>query len=538
MLRKIKIVFVTTLILVFSSCSEDFLETKPTNAISEADAFASPENMNLVLNGLHRNMYGHGDVLPGGSFQRTGESHFMPSLDAIGGSIIHASPGNGWMRSDLRWLAHTNPNSTTVTQQWYQRYNFVASASNLINNIAELGFSTNDPEISNILAQAYAYRAWAYHRLVTTYAKGYLIGDPNTDPGVPILLEAGAPYTSGPRGTVQEVYNQIESDINTSIGYFANASAPANKSHISINAAHGIKARIALSKGDWATAATSAALARDGYPLLNESSWLSGFNTVNLSEVIWGAEMIQSETNYYASFFYYISPTFNGSQNRTNPKLISKTLYDALPTTDYRRKGWISDAPNTYGSASNDLGGDWAAQGYATQDEYLAAKAAIIAQYGMTSGHNTHPYMNVKFLQENPGGIDADDVFYMRSSEMYLVEAEAKTMLNDVAGAQAVLQEFGEARDTAYNSSIYTNQNALMDHIKWQRRVELWGEGFSYHDQIRWDEGLDQTGSGASEVLYRNGFIQAKPSVNDEWIWKIPQDEIDANPNMNEGDQN
>ena len=77
-----------------------------------------------------------------------------------------------------------------------------------------------------------------------------------------------------------------------------------------------------------------------------------------------------------------------------------------------------------------------------------------------------------------------------------------------------------------------------MNEIKWQRRVELWGEGFSYHDQIRWDEGLDQSNSGASEVLYQDGFMQAKPSVNDDWIWKIPQQEIDANPFLTEADQN
>lgn len=538
MLRKIKLVFVTAIIIAFSSCSTDFLETKPTDAIAEADAFASPDNMFLVLNGLHRNMYGHGDILPGGVFQRTGESHFLPSLDAVGGSIIHSSPGNGWMGSDLRWLTHTNASFTTTTQFWYQRYHFVATSNNLINNVASQGFNTSDPQIANILAQAHAYRAWAYWRLVTTYAKGYLVGNPSTDPGVPLLLEAGAPYTSAPRSTVQEIYDQILIDIKASISHFANASAPDNKSHISVNTAHGIYARIALSMGDWSTAATEAALARDGYPLMGESAWLSGFNTTDLSEVIWGARMIQSETNFFASFFYYVSPTFNGSQNRTNPKLISKILYDALPATDFRRDAWIPDAPNTYGSASNGLGGDWAAQGYASQAEFNAAKADIINTYGMTSGHNTHPYMNVKFLQENPGGTDADDVLYMRSSEMYLIEAEARAMMDDIPGAQTVLQEFGSARDTAYDSSIYTTQTALMDHIKWQRRVELWGEGFSYHDQIRWDEGLDQTGSGASEVLYRDGFMQERPSVNDDWIWKIPQAEIDANPNLTEADQN
>ncbi|WP_428742979.1 RagB/SusD family nutrient uptake outer membrane protein [Tenacibaculum sp.] len=538
MLRKINIIIATVSLLAITSCSEDFLETKPTDAISASDAYSSPENMNLVLNGLHRNMYGNGDILPGGSFQRTGESHFIPSFDAIGGNIIHSSPGNGWMTADLKWLMHTVATSTTVTQQWYQRYNFIAVSNNLINAVNK-NFNSADPKIAKILGQAYAYRAWAYWRLVTTYAKGYLVGNPSTDLGVPIILQTGAPYTSAPRSTVSEVYAQIESDINNAILYLGNGDTSINKSEISVNAAQGIKARIALSKGDWNAAATAAAAARQGYPLLTEGDWLSGFNSVGLSEVIWGGAMIDAETNFFASYFYYVSPTFNGSQNRTNPKLISKELYDAIPTTDFRNKAWLPTAPNTYSSASNGLGGDWEADpNYATEEEWLAAKAAIIQKYGMTSGHNTHPYMNVKFLQKNPGTIDVDDVIYMRSSEMYLIEAEAKAMMNDIAGAQSVLQEFGGARDTAYDSSVFNTQTALMDHIKWQRGVELWGEGFSYHDHIRWDEGLDQTNSGASLVLYRDGFTQAKPSTNDAWIWKIPQAEIDANPNISEADQN
>lgn len=34
------------------------------------------------------------------------------------------------------------------------------------------------------------------------------------------------------------------------------------------------------------------------------------------------------------------------------------------------------------------------------------------------------------------------------------------------------------------------------------------------------------------------GFFQERPSLNDEWIWKIPQAEIDANPFISEADQN
>lgn len=538
MLRKINLLFLAASLLFTVGCSEDFLETTPTDSISESSAFSSPENMFLVLNGLHRQMYAQ-SPLSGGSSSRAGQQYFIPMFDVYCGDLIHTARANGWMRAGLQWLNHTNSTSLSVEQLWYQRYHFIATANNLINNIADEGYPTNDPDIANILGQAYAYRAWSYHQLVATYAKGYIIGTPASDPGVPLLLEAGAPYTSEPRSTVQAIYDQIESDIDASIASFQNASAPKNKSHISINAAYGIKARVALSKGDWATAASAASSARQGFSLLSESEWKSGFNTVDLPEVIWGSTVIDSETTYFRSYFYLICPTFNGSQNRGNPKIVNIERYNQIPSTDYRKDVFLPMAPNTNAAASNGQGGDYTQDpNYNDAASFNAAKAAIINQYGMTTRHNTHPYMHVKFLQKNPGTIDPDDVIHMRASEMYLIEAEAKAMMSDVAGAQAALRPLGEARDTNYDVSIFNTQTSLMDHIKFQRYVELYGEGFSWHDHIRWDVGIDLTNSGASQVLYQDGFIQAKPSVNNDWIWKIPQDEIDANPNLTEADQN
>lgn len=537
MIRKIYILLFLGTMLLNTGCEREFLETVPTNAISEVTAYSTPDNIDLVLNGLHRMMYGQ-NQLTGGSSSRSGESHFKPMFDAVGGSIIHSSPGNGWMTSDLQWQSHISSNATTGFNLWFQRYHFVTVSSTIINKVAKSDFQVT-PQLNNILGQAHAYRAWSYMVLVTTFSKGYLVGNPGTDHGVPLLLEEGIPYEGGPRGTVQDVYDQMYIDIDKAIAYLKEASPAANKSHLSLNAAYGIKARIALSRGDWALAAENAALSRNGYPLLDEASWLSGFNSVDLSEVIWGGGVIDTQTNFFQSYFYYVAFAFNGSQNRSNPKLISKELYDRLPATDYRSQAWLPVAPNTNPSASNGQGGSFESDpNYDNKASFDAAKKEIIATYGATSGHNTHPYMNVKFKQKNPGTIDPDDVIYMRSAEMVLIEAEARAMLNDISGSQDALSVLGENRDSSFDKTAFSTQTELMDEIKWQRRVELWGEGFSYHDQIRWDEGLDQSNSGASKVLYQDGFMQAKPSVNDDWIFKIPQQEIDANPNISEADQN
>ena len=540
MLRKINTLLLTLSILIGVGCSDSFLETSPTDAISAGDALSTPENMMLVLNGLHRQMYAQSPLDDYDYSSRSGQSHFLASFDAMGGNIIHSSRGNGWMRGDLQWLIHTNASYTTPKTLWYQRYHFIASANSIINKVEKDGM-TIDAQLRNVLGQAHAYRAWAYHQLVITYAKGYLISaDPTTEPGVPLLFATKAPYTSEARSSVAAVYQQIEADINKAIEYFeAGATEAKNKSHISVNAAYGIKARIALSKGDWANAATAAEKAREGYSLMTESAWKSGFNTTELSEVIWGGHVIDTETNYFASYFYYICCTFNGSQNRSNPKIINKEVFNQIPETDYRKSAWLPTAPNTNSAASNGEGGSAAADpNYDDEDAFWAAKEAIIAKYGMTEGHNTHPYMSVKFLQKNPGTIDPDDVIYMRSSEMVLIEAEAKAMLGDISGAQDALALLGEERDSAFDKTAFDNKDKLMAQIKFQRHVELWGEGFSFHDHIRWDDALDQANSGASKVLYQDGFYQDKPSVNSKWIWKIPQAEIDATPNISDADQN
>ncbi|MEO9512690.1 MAG: RagB/SusD family nutrient uptake outer membrane protein [Flavobacteriaceae bacterium] len=542
MLQKINMVLLSILMISIIGCEDDFLETKPTDAISAADALSTVVNMKLILNGLHRQMYAQ-SPLPGGSNSRAGEHYFIPMFDVLSGDLIHSAPANGWMTGELQWTAHSVATSLTCEQLWYQRYHFIASANSIINTVIEDGLIIDD-ELSEVLGQAYAYKAWAYYRLVTSYAKGYLIGNPSTDLGVPLLFKTESPFTSEPRSTVEEVYDQMEADINQSITYFQNATSrasgdPKYKSQLNINVAQGIKARIALSKGDWSTAASAAAEAYEGFPLMDEDDWKSGFNTNDLSEVIWGGNVVDTETTFFRSYFYYISPTFNGSQNRGNPKLFNIEKYNQIPDTDYRKDVVLPLAPNTNSAASNGQGGSYESDpNYDNEEDFEAAYEEIINTYGMTSAHNTHPYMHVKFLNQNPGSIDPDDVIYMRSSEMYLIEAEALTMLNDIAGAQEALNPLGSTRDSAYDVALYNTQEAMLEHIKFQRYVELYGEGFSWHDHIRWDEGIDLTNSGASEVYYQDGFMQERPSLNDEWVFKIPQAEIDANPNITEADQN
>ena len=546
---KIKISFLVLFTFLISSCKEDFLERTPTDSISASDALASVENMQLVLNGIHRGLYSQSQtVFPGGNTGRANNHYWVPMGDNIAGYLIHTANANNlsW-RDVMQWNQHTIPTSLTVELLWYHRYNIIAHTNLLINGIEEGDF-TETPELFEILGQAYTYRAYAYLSLVQHYGRGYLIGNPSSDPAVPLLFSSESPFTSEPRSTVQQIYDQIELDLDAAIAAFENGggrigSGAVAKSQLNLNVAHGLKARMALAKGDWTTAAASAIAARDGFPLMDETAWLSGFNSNLLSEVIWGSNVIDAETTFFRAYFYLASNTFNGSQIRNNPKIADRRLVDAIPSTDYRKQVFVIEAPNSNTSAANGEGG-WENNTnplYTTEEEFDAAIDSIKGVYGLVSGHNTHPYMHFKLKQSNPGSIDPDDVIYMRSAEMYLIEAEAEAMQGNIGPAQAALQELVSTRDTGFDASTFGTADALMDEIKFQRRLELWGEGFGYTDKIRWDEGIDHEidgGSGASQVLYQDAWQIDRPSVNDDWIFKIPQAEIDANPNLSGEDQN
>lgn len=545
---KLKTSFLAIFILTLTSCQDDFLNRTPTNAISADAALASVENMQLVLNGIHRGMFSQSQtIFPGGNTNIANDHWYVPQGDNLAGIIIHSANANnlGW-RDNMQWNTHTIPTSLSNEIMWYHRYNIILHANLLINGIPESGFV--GPEVQEILGQAYTYRAFAYLSLVQHFARGYLIGNPATDPGVPLLFATEPPYESKPRSTVEEIYVQIGLDLDAAITAFATGtgrtgSGPAAKSQLNVNVAHGLKARWALSKGDWAQAAESAVAARAGFPLMNEAAWLSGFNTNDLSEVIWGSNVITTETTFFRSYFYLICNTFNGSQNRSNPKIADRRMVDAIPATDFRRKAFLPDAPNTNNSAANGLGGfaNNTNPLYPTEEDWDDAIDAIRAQYGMGSGQNLHPYMSMKHLQKLPGTIEPDDIIYMRSAEMYLIEAEAEAMQGNIAEAQAALAALVDTRDTGFDETIYNTQELLMDQIKFQRHLELWGEGFGYTDKIRWDEGIDHAangGSGASAVLYQDAYQVERPSLNDDWIFKIPQAEINANPNLTGDDQN
>ena len=165
------------------------------------------------------------------------------------------------------------------------------------------------------------------------------------------------------------------------------------------------------------------------------------------------------------------------------------------------------------------------------------------------------PYVGRKFAFSNVASW-LGDYIYMRVEEMYFTAAEAalrsENLPNNVQVARDLMNTVMAERDTRYNANNRSGLNlgattttwtgSLLEDILIQRRIELWGEYGRLFDVRRLGQGIDRRADdGFSEEclsgMSRRNVDLTKADTYD-WVMTIPQDEINANPNINEEDQN
>jgi hypothetical protein len=82
-------------------------------------------------------------------------------------------------------------------------------------------------------------------------------------------------------------------------------------------------------------------------------------------------------------------------------------------------------------------------------------------------------------------------------------------------------------RNPSYVLSTNTGQ-ALIDEIMFNRRVELWGEGFRFTDLKRLN--LPMSRAGIPNHLTALTLVTTVPAGDKLWEFLFPQDELNANP--------
>ena len=414
--------------------------------------------------------------LPNGVFNRTSpradDFGFVMSAissDAEGPDYIYDDSGYNWF-SVCGAYSSRNANYANPYIRYAAPYNQIKIANDLIKDNADLATEKQ----KNMVAQARAMRAFDYLSLVQYFQFNYQIA--KDKPAVPIVTEKTEDFTNNPRATVEEVFKMIMEDLDFAIQNLT-AERENKKDRININVAYGLRARANLIMGKWAEAAADAAKAMEGYtPATIEEVSKPSF--VNLSEHnwIWGIQITQNMilVSGYPTCSSWLS-SFSANSYTAGAgcyAMINSMLYKKIPDTDVRKGWWVDE--NLHSPLLESISWNGASGDDLAKLEIDDVKLAFT------------PYTNVKFGMKDGIGSEnnINDYPMMRVEEMILIQAEGLAKSGNEGQARQILESFVKTyRDPSYDSNA--SGRSLADEIWYQRRVELWGEGFAMSDIMR-----------------------------------------------------
>lgn len=450
-----------------------------------------------------------------------GYASTMMMMDASGQDEPSQVSGYNWYNKPLRFVDRT-ANSETTYFIWNQCYKNIKAANDVLKSVDLENLSD---VAKSYVGQAYAMRAFEYFTLIQIYQFSYKGHEDAA--GVPIVTEKTAEAeANNPRAAVKDVYKQIMDDLNTAIDYLTDSRSA--KSEINRQVAYGLRARVNLVMQNWSDAAADAQKAAEGYtPLSKDAAAAPGFNDVSASNWIWGNIVDESNDIVQSGILNFPSMMCSFTGNGYSPtyacRMINSKLWKEIPSTDVRKGWWIDENLN-----SPIVNPKYVVhQEYEDEDGNVVKYLAVYNQTGDEVADITEPYTNVKFgAYKNQYGneLNACDIPLMRVEEMILIQAEATAMGGNVEEGKRILENFVRTyRDPSYTCNA-TTAEGVQDAVWFQRRVELWGEGFSFTDLLRLKKPLDRTGANY-EVSVRFKL----PAESPIFLYLIPEDEENHN---------
>ena len=526
-----KLYFVALLggaMVLATSCSD--LDAEPsgstmTDGQLEDVLSQDPSKLKSEVSGMYANMIQYGAITQWyGSVRHYdfGYASTMLMLDACGQDEPSQVSDYNWYNKSLRFVDRT-ANSETTYFIWNQCYKNIKVANDVLKSVDLENLSD---VAKSYVGQAYAMRAFEYFTLIQVYQFTYKGHEDAA--GVPLVTEktTEAEANNNPRASVKDVYAQILSDLNTAVDYLTDSRSA--KSEMNQQVAYGLRACVNLGVQNGAAAAAEAAKAAEGYtPLSKEAAAAPGFNDVSATNWIWGNIVDESNDIVQSGILNFPSMMCSFTGNGYSPtyacRMINSNLWKEIPSTDVRKGWWINDKLQ-----SPIVDPKYVV--YTDKDDKGQAISPYLAVFNTTGeevADITEPYTNVKFgAYKNQYGneLNACDIPLMRVEEMILIQAEATAMAGDPAKGKQILENFVRTyRDPSYTCNA-TTAEGVQDAVWFQRRIELWGEGFSFTDLLRLKKPLDRTGSnyGAS-VRFK------LPAESPIFLYLIPEDEENHN---------
>ncbi|WP_088323529.1 RagB/SusD family nutrient uptake outer membrane protein [Polaribacter tangerinus] len=490
----VRLVLLLTVVLSFSSCSDDFLEKTPTNQISISDlketAGINPAILESTLTGIYTMMYDPGTGGIGGH-NDFGQKATDIHTDLLSADMALSKNTYSRFRLIAQLIPTTDYTYTTGNYMHWRYYYRVIRSCNLV--ISSLG--GNDATVSGdnkyTMGQAKALRAYAYFYLSQLYIPEYT----EDSKILPIYIDSENPENQA-QSTTKEVYDLMIGDLTQAITLLEDYNRGV-KYEVNKDVAKALLAYVYASMGTSDANIKAKRLAEQviasGYPLTTKEQAVGGFNDYTTPSWIWGVDIDPNTGKHLHSWWgqmdiYSYSYAYFG-----DTKSIDKGLYDAIPSNDVRKSQFLNN-PN--------------------------------------SGWNLAPFKKFYHpdrILRGTGLYTNEDYLYLRVDEMYLLSAEMSAKENMPVDARKRLKDLlslrlDSAADYAYIDGL--SGQALIDEVYLQTRIELWGEGKSY---------LAMKRNKATVTRGANHLFETGKSFMynaDELTFEIPQSEIQNNINI------
>jgi hypothetical protein len=365
-------------------------------------------------------------------------------------------------------------------------------------------------EQANATAQAYAMRGFSYSCLSYIYpAYAYMnagrypnIADEIELPCVPYYDENSPDNDPQPLLNVREILDKSINDLDTAVQIMRNIGIREAITNIDADVASVLLAYAQLHKmamdpnADVDGLAASIIAVCDNvigggkYDILPQDQVLTtGFNTIAKNRNwMWGQDITIETATGLGTFWgqmdiYTYSYAYAG-----DIKAIDDALYASIPATDVR-KGWFSVS-------------------------YRLAPAGKFYDSRKTIGGDAE-WLN--------------DIFFMRMEEVYLIAAEAAARKGDNPLAVQYLSVLLDQRDPTVSATLTSlSRTELLEQIRYNWRVELWGEGKAFYTLKRFKARSER----GSNHFYKDG--ESYNYFDNDVSFMVPSQEVKYNPNLGE----
>ena len=546
---------VSSLVLA-TGCIE---ETLPKTEATPETIEKSTSSMEYMLNGLSSYFVAYDTWGSSGNtndwgypcqlYMREVMGEDFPVYDASYDYWSHIESGSG-----LRYAAYYS---------WFYYYKFIKNTNNVIALVPDP--ANAETKAVYCLGQALGLRAMLYMELSTCFEyRTTQVESLNADAqsmgvvGLPVpIVDENTSKTdlnTNPRVPFYTMYRFIMTDLNRAETYLEGYEQ-ATKAHANRAVVYGLKARLWLDMAsrfdrepDALAKQMSAEGSSDGYDdiginsamdcyakaaeyarkaigggnaPLTEDQWMNsktGFNTPQSSWMLGTYVTSKEEVNtgyYYNSFVAQIAsePTWGMPRYGSAFRLISKSLYDKISDSDWRKTSWNSP---------DDAGKTEIPEKYRTELKGDAwSRLPAYANLKFRAGSGSISTIETGLIASLP---------IMRVEEMYIIRFEAIVHTEGVAAAAKEMADFlNTYRYTAgsYNCEA-TDRDSIITELMVQRRIEFWGEGINFFAYKRL--GLPITRSYDGTNWLSSLRLNTKAGYTAPWMnYVLPEYERDNN---------